>query len=138
MERKLVGACGLYCGACSIYRAREYPGLAEELAGRFGCRPEQVDCDGCHGDLKRRWSDQDCRYWARAGELEGLRVCGPDDAYGGYEEQRRQLERLWAVGVEAWLREQAAAHACPACGTGTVWGQLCPACTFGTLPKGSG
>ncbi|MEW6522915.1 MAG: DUF3795 domain-containing protein [Bacillota bacterium] len=47
-------ACGLYCGACAVYRAREYPELAGELAARFGCRPDQVACDGCHGQISQR------------------------------------------------------------------------------------
>ncbi|MEM3699785.1 MAG: hypothetical protein QXL57_02815 [Candidatus Bathyarchaeia archaeon] len=47
VNANLVGRCGLYCGACAIYRAykdnREY--LAK-LAQHFKCPPEKCDAKG--------------------------------------------------------------------------------------------
>ena len=57
-DPNLIGRCGLYCGACSIYRAykdgREYQ---ETIAARFDCQPEQVRCDGCQVLTEDCWGN---------------------------------------------------------------------------------
>jgi hypothetical protein len=44
----LIGKCGLYCGACTIYRAeRDSEELRNKLAKDFNCELGQVRCNGC-------------------------------------------------------------------------------------------
>lgn len=58
----LVGRCGLYCGACAIYRAeRDSPELRKKLADNFKCEPEQVHCNGCQAIAPDCWG-YDCKF----------------------------------------------------------------------------
>ncbi len=62
MDRTLVGRCGLYCGACTIYRAqRDSPELRKWLAEKFKCTPEQVQCNGCGALTPDSWG-HDCKF----------------------------------------------------------------------------
>jgi len=134
-----VGTCGLYCGACPIWLAeRHYPDLRQELADHFNCRVEQIACQGCHGDIARCWTDEDCRFRrAAGGEVDGCRVCRAGE--GAYDEAAAAaLRRLESLGAAAWLEEQAKEHACPNCGKPMARSfQACRACGTERSP-GSG
>lgn len=55
-DRDLVGRCGLYCGACGIYRAYKDNGkLLKGLAEHFKCPPEKVRCEGCMALTPDSW-----------------------------------------------------------------------------------
>jgi len=57
----LVGRCGLYCGACSIYRAYKDNGeYLKRIATRFKCSPEKVRCEGCQILTPEFWGN-DCK-----------------------------------------------------------------------------
>ncbi len=44
---ELASPCGLFCGICPVYRAKEDRALAEKLAPKLGLPVEKVPCRGC-------------------------------------------------------------------------------------------
>ena len=48
VEQGLVGRCGLYCGACGIYRGyRDQGELLDELSAKWNIPKEKIRCEGC-------------------------------------------------------------------------------------------
>ena len=131
VNRNLVGRCGLYCGACTIYRA--YKDGGEYLKGRaerFKCPPEKVRCEGCMALTPECWGN-DCKI------VQCLRGKGLDFCYecSQYESNRCEkfgklaadyledgvdlranLERIRKGEVDKWLHESEAKFRCPECG----------------------
>jgi hypothetical protein len=64
VDTTLAGACGLYCGACGIYRmykdkdTERLEGTARDV---FHCQLEDIRCEGCRGPVDCHWSP-DCRF----------------------------------------------------------------------------
>ena len=64
INKKLVGRCGLYCGACVIYRAyRDSERLRQMLAAENSCKSEEIRCEGCQAVLTRKWKAD--RHWGK-------------------------------------------------------------------------
>jgi len=132
----LVGRCGLYCGACIIYRAyRDSVELRRRIADREGCKPEEIRCEGCQKALTEGWDVEDqpwgknCRIM-RCLEARGLRFCYECDTYPkcnrfleiADSSQKRgenlveNLRRIQSGQVEEWLEEEAGRWKCKECG----------------------
>ncbi len=144
----LLGACGLYCGACYHYRASRPEGrhLLAEAALRG--RPLQgYTCLGCRSDrLYVHPGCADCAIRACA-DRRGIPHCGacpdcPCDRLRAFQADGRphhrdvlaQLGELQAAGPEAWLIAQAARWRC-ACGASYSWyEERCSECGA-TLPS---
>lgn len=47
---KLAAACGLYCGACPVFKATEDRALAEKIAQNMGIPIDRVGCRGCRDE----------------------------------------------------------------------------------------
>ena len=132
VNKNLVGRCGLYCGACGIYRAYKDDGeLLENLAKSFKCPPEKVRCEGCMALTSECWG-YDCKI------VECLRAKGLDFCYqcSEYEkgscekfeklaksyledcgvDLRANLERIRKGEIEEWLLESQEKYKCPSCG----------------------
>ena len=136
----LAGACGLYCGACSIYRMyKDHDTERLKRAARevFHCQPEDIRCEGCRGPLDELWSPQ-CQIRACTQE-HGIAFCHecadfPCDDLCAFSADRRDipltnLRRLAEVGLEVWLAEQDARWRCPACGRPVdIYNETCRAC----------
>lgn len=136
----LAGACGLYCGACAIYRM--YRDQDRERLGRaarevFHCQVEAIRCEGCRGPAEGHWS-ADCQILACA-RGRGIAFCHecaefPCAELTAFSTDRRDiplgnLRRLAEVGPEAWLAEQDARWRCPACGRPVdIYSEACRAC----------
>lgn len=66
MERSditaLIGRCGLYCGACDIYRAYtdQQKEKLEKMAKYFKCPVTRVRCHGCQNTGSEDWG-HDCK-----------------------------------------------------------------------------
>ncbi len=128
-DLSLVGRCGLYCGACGIYRAyRDGGTYLEKVAESFECSPDLVRCEGCHDLTDDCWGN-DCRIVKclrnkRLGschECEGIDGCDKfKDLYQGYLEigvdLRKNLNRIRSGDIEAWLQEQDKRWRCETCG----------------------
>lgn len=132
VNRNLVGRCGLYCGACAIYRAYKDNGEYQEiLANHFKCPPEKVRCEGCMALTPECWG-YDCKI-VQCLRNKGLQFCHQCNEYENekcekfeklampYLEEdgvdlRANLERIRKGEVEEWLRESEEKYRCPVCG----------------------
>lgn len=127
----LTGKCGLYCGACDIYRAeRDSQELVEKLAAAFKCKPEVVRCNGC-GDLKPdSWSfdcpivmclrEKDLHFCFECSEFENRSCAKYEDVAQRYlevdEDIRAASQVIKSKGEDAWLEQCRIKYACTHCG----------------------
>jgi len=139
-QATLAAACGLFCGACGIYRMykdQDTERLEQTAREVFHCRPEEIRCEGCRGPNDCHWSPQ-CRMLACTRER-GITFCYECDDFPCQEltslsaDQRdaslANLRRLAEVGLETWLAEQEARWRCPACSRPVdIYSQTCRAC----------
>lgn len=133
-ESRLLGACGLYCGACYHYRASFPEGehlLAE--AHRQGRSTISFTCQGCRSDkLYIHQGCAQCEIRACA-DARGISHCGlcPDspcerlrafhsDGHVHHLDIFSQLEELKEKGPDRWLTEQAQRWRCQ-CGASFSW-----------------
>jgi len=132
VDRDLVGRCGLYCGACSIYRAqRDNEEYLERVAASLKCPPEKVKCEGCIALANDSWG-YDCEI-VQCLSQKSLEFCYQCPEYidrscskfeklaEGYltDDQvdiRANLERIKKGETEKWLQECETRYKCPACG----------------------
>jgi len=129
-ESDLVGRCGLYCGACSIYRAYKDDGeYLSKLAQFFKCPPEKVRCEGCQALTPECWGN-DCKI-VQCTNIKGFSFCYEcpqfdDRSCEKYEELakryledgvdvRANLARVKSGRIEEWLRECRERFRCPHC-----------------------
>jgi len=120
----VLGACGLNCGVCDIYKAgkgdvekqmKNVRWFKEER--NLDVPPEKITCDGCTGSLDRHWSP-DCGMMLCARER-GVKLCSecPDfvcdklkafagDGMAHHRRSVENLKRIREMGTEAWLEEQ--------------------------------
>ena len=127
----LTGRCGLYCGACSVYRAQRDDGeYLKGLAERFNCPPEKVRCEGCGALTPECWG-YDCgivqcsvakgyRFCHECGEFED-RTCDKYEKLDkGYLENdnvdiRKNLETIKSGNINEWLKLSTERFRCPNC-----------------------
>jgi hypothetical protein len=129
--KNLVGRCGLYCGACGIYRAYKDNGeFLKKLASSFKCPPEKVRCEGCMALTPESWGT-DCKI-VRCLKSKGLEFCYQcskyeDDScenFGKLAQRyskvgvnlRANLERIKNGDTKEWLRESEEKYKCRSCG----------------------
>lgn len=129
-ENNLVGRCGLYCGACSVYRAYKDNGeYLCRLATFFKCPPEKVRCEGCQVLTSECWGNG-CEI-VQCLRTKGFNFCYEcaqldDESCEKYEELakrylednvdvRANLERIKSGQVAAWLKESQQRFKCPYC-----------------------
>lgn len=133
----LVGRCGLYCGACAVYRAYKDGGeYLKEFAEEAKCPLEKVRCEGCGALTAECWGN-DCEI-VQCSRSRGFEFCYQCDRYedGSCEkfgklaarylksgvDLRANLERIEKGAVEEWLRECEEKYKCPSCGKLlTIW-----------------
>lgn len=138
LNQTLVGRCGLYCGACSIYRAeRDDPEYRKRLALRFDCPVEKVRCNGCGALTTDCWG-YDCKF-VKCLRGKGFEYCHECPEYQKracqiYEEfsknyleedgvdLRKNFEMIKAGKIDEWLRESKEFYTCKFCGKPTVAG----------------
>jgi len=135
VNQKLVGRCGMYCGACVIHRAyRDSPSLRVWLAEKHGCPPGDVVCDGCQAVHARGWA-KDPQWGKNCRILECLadhnirfchdcperRSCKRWHDLAEYFEfldmdLAANLQRIRAGETREWLEEQDRKWRCVHCG----------------------
>jgi len=131
VNKNLVGRCGLYCGACGIYRAYQDNGeFLKSLAEDLKCPPEKVRCEGCMALTPDCWG-YDCKIvqCLRNKDLEFCYQCSQYDnnsceKFGKLarrylevgEDLKANLERIRTNEIEKWLHESEEKYTCPACG----------------------
>jgi len=132
VDRNLVGRCGLYCGACGIYRAyRDGGEYRQQLADFFKCSPEKVCCEGCQALTQECWGIE-CKIveCLNAKELQFCYECTDYDKHtcekfekfseeylqDDHVDLRANLSRIKAGQVDEWLKESEEKFRCPSCG----------------------
>lgn len=143
-DMNLIGKCGLYCGACGIYRAQwddqEWRG---RIAANNNCSTEQVRCNGC-GDLTSECWGNGCKIVVCTRE-KGINFCFECQEYNNnscdkfenlsdsYQEAginlRDNLMYIKDGREEEWLQESQKKFTCRACGKPiSVWTTKCYHC----------
>jgi len=130
-NKNLVGRCGLYCGACGIYRAYKDNGeFLKKLAEGFKCPPEKVRCEGCMALTPECWGNG-CKI-VQCLQSKDLEFCYQCSEYekDSCEKFRKLAQRYAKIGVdvrvnlerirkgetEEWLRESEKKYRCHSCG----------------------
>lgn len=128
VDRKLAGYCGMFCGACPVYRATVDQDEARltALAASLGVPRDEVHCMGCRGGTSFCFGGN-CRVRACA-ESKGVDFCTECNAFPcelSYEliagapvrcEVLRNAYRIREIGWEPWLKEQDEHWRCRGCG----------------------
>jgi hypothetical protein len=142
MDReKLIAACGLYCGACEMYRAVHDNDTTRQQAlvkafnargGKFTVK--DLECDGClAGGHLSPWCRQ-CNIKFCAERKPGETICSsacPDfpcqklEDFAGqmphHNEVIENLRRLEKVGIREHARREEERWLCPQCRTPLAW-----------------
>jgi len=134
VNRNLVGRCGLYCGACIIYRAgKDSERLRRIIAERENCKSEDIRCEGCQTVLADGW---DSKEWGKNCKIvkclgaKGLNFCYECSKYPDCEKFRfiadscsrhgenlmENLDRIRVGEVMEWLEEEDKKWRCRNCG----------------------
>ncbi|MDH5634499.1 MAG: DUF3795 domain-containing protein [Candidatus Bathyarchaeota archaeon] len=144
VDKSLVGRCGLYCGACEIYRAYKEGGeVLRRAAEYFKCPPEKVRCKGCQVLTPECWGTGcEMVQCLNAKELRFCYEC-PDyerhacEKYEKFAEAylkedgvdlRNNLARIKAGEAERWLKESAENFRCPDCKRPLSYGAMKKRC----------
>lgn len=126
-----ISVCGLNCAKCDIHQA-SYGNekLLRETIEWFKkernetIKPEQINCDGCRGSLKRHWSPE-CKMMLCA-KNRGLQYCFQcedfpctilnefsSDGIPHHKQTVKNMKRMKEVGIEAWIAGQKKCTFCP-------------------------
>lgn len=133
---ELVAVCGLYCGACRLYRAwhDDRKETLEEIRSARKLSLEALHCDGClsQGNLGPHCPECEIRFCAE--EKPGVTRCSdcPDfpcniitafnnDGVRHHAEALENVRRQREVGIEEWLEEQYERWRCMFCGVSLDW-----------------
>ncbi len=137
-DKNLVGRCGIYCGACTIYRAeRDDPEWRKRIADRYKIPPEKVRCQGCDALTPECWGN-DCKF-VKCLNGKGYQFCYecPEYEKGScqiYEEfsknylgedgvdLRENLAMIKSGKIDEWLKLSKEFYTCKFCGKPTAMG----------------
>lgn len=151
MDTNLIGKCGLYCGACTIYRAeRDNPDLRKKIADHYKCSEDQVCCQGCGGLTDACWGNG-CKI-VLCVNAKGIKSCYECENYHNSDcekfmsmyqsyltegvDLRSNLNRINAGEAETWLSDSSAYFRCPFCGHPLhVGAKICPSCAKNIVNK---
>jgi hypothetical protein len=148
MDEHLAAVCGLYCGACTLYRARrdDDPERLKEIladgAERYQVSEDMINCDGCLGGGMLTPYCQACGMRHCAEERPDATRCAdcPDypcdkitdfknDGVRHHAEVFDNLEHLRVIGAEKWIVEQVEKWSCSECGKPSNWyARVCYSC----------
>jgi hypothetical protein len=132
-----VSRCGIFCGACYVYRAERDGGdLLRRVAESQDVAEEEVKCNGCLSPVEQRWMN--CRScWVRnCQERRGYESCAICPSF--QDESCERYSRLEAMAAKRGEDTRAALEAfnanpsqavdelyqlwsCPACGARYSW-----------------
>ena len=139
-EEHLVAVCGLYCGACTLYRIlhdadrKDAERFLQRVAQRWNVPVEQVTCEGClsQGPLSPYCSNCGIRKCA-AGKT-GVTRCAdcPDfpcdiitrfsnDGVPHHSVVLKNIRRQQKIGITEWYEEEFERVRCQVCGVSLDW-----------------
>ena len=144
-NRALLSRCGIYCGACYIYRAERDGGdYLARTAEQQKVEPGKVHCMGCSGPSDEMWVNcrlcpvrgcQDEKGYDNCAECPKFsdRNCENYERLADFclrrgEDVRASLVKL-SVEPEEWLRQQSEKWRCHSCGRLISWyDETCRSC----------
>ena len=149
MSKNLAGRCGMYCGACEIYRAYKDAGKSRiEVAQKHGCLPAEVRCDGCRAVHIIGWArdpewGRNCQI-LRCLKTQNVETCGDCSQISECDrwqslaaECERQginlkenLRQMKLLGMDAWVKKQDERWRCQQCGRPVAASFEDPHCNF--------
>jgi len=144
----LGGVCGLYCGACTIYRARHdkdrkgLEGFFKEMAERWNVTPDEITCEGCLSEGPFSPSCSHCEIRRCAITKPGVTRCSDcpsspcgliikfsNDGVPHHSEVLKNIRRQQKLGVYEWCQEEYERIRCQYCGVSLDWyAQTCHRC----------
>ena len=129
VQEHLAAVCGLYCGACVIYRA-----CHDNNQERIKEFQNNLYCDGCLSGGNLTEYCQQCTIRLCASNKQGVTRCSdcPDfpcslitdfnyDGMRHHAEVLDSVRRMREVGVTDWLMEQDKRWCCSQCGAPVEW-----------------
>jgi len=135
-----LGICGVYCGACTTYRA--YNDGDQSLFDweiRHGMPRDEIVCKGCRSELVNKWCSR-CKFrrCISKRKVENCFQCGgfPCKKLVDFSKTRphrtlglRNLTLLKEMSVAKWLRQQEKRWTCSSCRKKLHWyTENCPQC----------
>jgi hypothetical protein len=139
-EKHLAAVCGLFCGACTIYRARKdgnhqaIEQIARRMSSSFSVKPEELHCDGCLSGGRLTPYCRQCAIRVCPDKKPGVTRCSdcPDfpcslitdfnnDGLRHHAEVLDNLRKIAANEVENWLASERQRWSCPHCGSPADW-----------------
>jgi len=144
VNRALVGRCGLYCGACGIYRAYKDDGDYLDMVSKSWDMPKgKIRCEGCQALTPRCWGtgcervkcldDKGYEFCYECEKFEN-RSCEKYEYIASRylergEDVRESLRRIKLGETDQWLEEQEMRWRCLSCGHPISWyGEKCFKC----------
>jgi hypothetical protein len=149
-NEKLVGVCGLYCGACSIYRATQdkneekLQDFAQGMTTKTGQKftVDDVRCDGCLSNGRLDLWCRNCQMRVCEKLQSGKVRCSDcdelpctrlnnfqNDGMKHHSEILENLKHLHKVGIETWAAHEEKRWTCPSCKKNLSWYDVdCPNC----------
>lgn len=130
MDKNLIAFCGLYCGACSVFRSvhdRNGNYLTDKTApipwgACGGCRSDII-ADGCRNcDFRDCATERGYRHCGECSDFPCAQLVAFDsDGVRHHAGSIASLQRLNEAGAPVWLEEQAERWKCTACGEPQHW-----------------
>ena len=136
----LAAVCGLYCGACSLYRAcrddnqERLEEVRQLISSRAQVTPDDLQCDGCLAQGHLAPFCQQCEIRQCPGDKPGINRCSdcPDfpcslvtefnnDGVRHHAEVMENIRRQREIGVDEWLQEEYERWRCQFCGVSLEW-----------------
>lgn len=136
----LLGICGVYCGACTTYRAyNDNDHALVKWAVKMGMPPDEIYCKGCLSDLVNEWcANCDFRKCAKERRITYCFECGdfPCKKSVNFSKTRphralglKNLKQLKEIGIKEWLKQEEKRWSCSSCGKKLHWySEKCPDC----------
>jgi len=136
----LLGICGVYCGACSTYRAyNDNDQTLYEWEIKEGMPPNEIFCKGCGSNLMNEWCSK-CNF-RNCTKEKGIVYCFectdfPCKKLVDFSKTRPHrtlglwnLHRLKETSIRKWSKDQERLWTCACCGKKLHWySEKCPQC----------
>ena len=144
----LASVCGIYCGACPVYRVRHdidrknSERILQRLGEQLKVPVEQVTCEGCLHEGHSRVAFERCDVARCAASKPGVSRCSdcPDfpcdiinehcnSGVPHHSKGFQNIHRQQKIGVYEWCQEEYERIRCQFCGVSLDWySQTCHRC----------
>ena len=130
INKELIAACGLYCGACGVYLATQDNDIdkIKYYAAALGQTYEETLCDGCGAGRKSLFCTKTCTF-INCKQEKGVENCVdchefPCESLKDFKSKMPHrteiydsMKRLKEIGEEEWLNEMQSHFSCSKCNT---------------------